>query len=201
MFGGDFAGLQGYGLAHTFAAARPLHPHPVSYSAAFRTAWLDGRSMLPCLLDHQIWCVGAQPFLIGAFSNFTTPMIILGAMDLAAAVMLLCAHPLQRQYVCPSAKVVVDSVCQYLRIGVGVLLAWIQGCSCNMCPPVHDFALHQPPKAVTDLAGAFAASWMPGPASCLVACMRRLQVSGPDGARHGRGARGCGGHACSWQCA
>ena len=72
----------------------PLHPHPVSYSAALRTAWLDGRSILPCLLDSQSWCVGAQPFLIGAFSNFITPMIILGAMDLAAAVMLLCAHSL-----------------------------------------------------------------------------------------------------------
>ena len=32
-----------------------------------------------------------QPFLIGAFNSFTKPMLILGAMDLAAAVMLLCA--------------------------------------------------------------------------------------------------------------
>ena len=37
--------------------------------------------------------MSVQPFLIGAFSSFTTPMIILGAMDLAAAVMLLCAAP------------------------------------------------------------------------------------------------------------
>lgn len=104
---------------------------------------LAAQSFVGCLPRSERWCVGVQPFLIGAFSNFTTPMIILGAMDLAAAVMLLCAHPLQRCIVCPFPKDV-DFECQYPRIGVGPLLTWTG--LLLQCPPVHALALRRHPS-------------------------------------------------------
>ncbi len=65
-------------------------------------------------------CVGPQPFLIGAFSNFTTPMLLLGAMDLVAAVMLLCAaaHRPAHSRACPAWQSAADAT-HHLAVAVG----------------------------------------------------------------------------------
>ena len=181
MFGWGVADLQGYALPRrhgccpspsTLCIKILLHCAPHADDAE-RHLWPKCLHLLTVL-----WCcVRAQPFLIGAFSNFTTPMIILGAMDLAAAVMLLCADPLQN-HVCSLARVV-DSVCQYPRIGVGFLLTWtgllllyVPTCACFRSAPTTK-CCHKPSRRNDCYLKACASS-------CLAACMCRLQVSGPN---------------------